>query len=98
MPDPTGKIGVARRQRIGTDALSGKLERKALRIVDERGLDGAIGSRGEVDLATGDACDRYDRGGLAGFEIRHGGANEAHAVHQVDLEGMPPSLLGIADL
>ncbi len=79
LPDAAVEIGVAGRDRVHPDHLRRQLKREALRIVDQRRLDGAVGRAREVDLASRhrrdearwrDALDFSDNGSAA-FTASH---------------------------
>ena len=70
---------------------------EAVDVADDRGLRRAVRAGREVRLASGDAGDRDDRRGVAALEVRHRRPDQAHRVHQVDVEAGLPVLLGVRD-
>ena len=68
-----------------------------LRVMHDRGLEGAVRTRGKIDLPARDARDRDDRRVRAFLQARHRGLDEPHRAHQVDLKAAFPALLGVRD-
>src|SRR6202022_333377 len=58
LPDAALEVGVARRYRVDADALADELAAEPLGVVDQRRLEGAVGTGGEINLETGDARNR----------------------------------------
>ena len=63
MPDAAREVSVAGRDRIRADVPRRELEGQPLRVVDQRSLEGAVGTGREVDLPPGDAD------GMATFRV-----------------------------
>ena len=61
LPDAAIEIGIARRHAIDADTLGHQLAAQPLGVMDQRGLDRAIGAGGEIDLETRHAGYQHDR-------------------------------------
>src|SRR5262245_58829913 len=59
LPDTAVEVGVAGRHAVDADGLADELAAQALGVVDQRRLDGAVGTGGKIDLEAGDAGDQH---------------------------------------
>ena len=97
LPHAALEIGVARRHRVGADLLARQVIGQALRVVDDRGLEGPVGAGGKVDLATRHATDGDDRRLCALLEVGHRRLDQAHRAQEVDVDRSLPVLLRVRD-
>jgi hypothetical protein len=83
LPDAALKVSVARRHRVDADALADELVAEPFGVMNQRGLEGAVGASGEINLDARDTRDDHDRGGFGFLQIRKGRRNGVDGMHHV---------------
>lgn len=96
-PEALGDVDVSGAHGICPDAVRGQGVRELRDVVDQGGLQGAVGPRrGEVDVPARDGADG-DYAALGLLQVREGGVDKGVGTHDVGLVGRVPALPGVCD-